>query len=172
MPAGINEYDADPLWGAPDRTAMLTHGIASDMKIKIWRNTEWACDLEAGSAVRDITQNAADAASAIKFNRRRLEHFMPLAFPVLAHGLSPFRSSPDVPSGQPHCRPGHLFGAVTGLRLFPTIYENLVAIGDTPLTCVNVARPLRQSLPARLNSTGFPLRPAPPRADKHRDRPA
>src|SRR3954451_22809464 len=32
---------------------------------------------------------------------------------------------------------GTSFGAVTSLRLFPTIYENLAAIGDTPLTCVN-----------------------------------
>jgi hypothetical protein len=137
MLAGISECDTNPLLGAPDRTAMLTHGIAGDMKIEVRRNAERACDLEAGPAVRNIAHNAADTAGPIEFNRPGLEHFMPLTFPVLAHGPSPFRSSPEVPAGQPHCQPGHLLGAVTSLTLLPTIYENLSAIGDTPLTCVN-----------------------------------
>jgi hypothetical protein len=96
MLAGISEGNADPLLSAPDRTTMPTRGIAADMKIESRRNTEGARDLKACPAAGDIAYNAADPAGTIELNRRRFEHFMPLTFPVLAHGVllsAPLRMS-------------------------------------------------------------------------------
>jgi hypothetical protein len=77
----IKRY-ANAISFAPCDTARTVPVISSNYQFEIIWNAKLTCDLEAGSAFRDVANSAGDSAVAVERNRSELQDAVSRDFPA------------------------------------------------------------------------------------------